>query len=140
LLRLPAFDGKGVLRTTQSAADGSFMIEGIGGVGPGAALEVRAAWHTSLAAAMPPPGNLVFSLVSRRRTLLSRFAAWTRGDAEWGQRHEPTPGEVARRAARSEVSTWARAVDEAAFGPDPLSEAKEQGVVGREPPHGGKAS
>ncbi len=140
LLRLPAFDGKGVLRTAQSAGDGSFMIEGVSGTGPGAALEVRAAWHTSFAAPMPPPGSLVLSLVSRRRTLLGRFAAWTRGDAEWGQRHEPTPGEVARRAARPEVSTWARAVDEAAFGPDPLSEAKEQGVVGREPPHGGKAS
>ncbi len=140
LLRLPAFDGKGVLRTTQSANDGSFAIEGIPNAGPGAALEVRAAWHTALAAPMPPPGNLVLSLVSRRRTLLGRFAGWARGDAEWGRRREPTPGEVARQAARAEISTWARAVDEAAFGPDPLSEAKEQAVVGREPPQGGKAS
>jgi hypothetical protein len=140
LLRLPAFDGKGVLRTAQSARDGAFSIEGVANAGPGAALEVRAPWHSALAAPMPPPGHLLLSLVSRRRTLLGRFAAWTRGDAEWGQRREPTPGEIARRASRTEVSTWARAVDEAAFGPDPLSEAKEQAVVGREPPHGGKLS
>ena len=137
-IRLPAFDGQGVLRSARTDRDGSFTIEGTTTAGPGAALEVRAPWHTSLAAPMPPPGQLVLSLVSRRRTLLSRFASWARGDAEWAQRHEPTPGEVARRAQRTDVSTWAHAVDEAAFGPDPLSETKEQGVVGREPSHGGK--
>jgi len=139
-IRLPAFDGQGVLRTAQTNAEGVFAIDGAPIAGPGAALEVRAPWHTSLAAPMPPPGQLVLSLVSRRRTLLGRFAAWTRGDAEWGQRHDPTPGEVARRAQRTDVSTWAQAVDEAAFGPDPLSETKEQSVVGREPSHGGKLS
>ena len=89
---------------------------------------------------MPPPGHLLLSLVSRRRTILGRFVAWTRGDAEWGPAREPTPGEVARRAGRPEVSAWAKAVDEAAFGPDPLSETKEQAVVGREPQHGSKLS
>jgi hypothetical protein len=140
LVRLPAFDGQGVLSTAYCGEDGVFAIEGLAKAGPGAALEVRAPWHTPLAAPMPPPGQLVLSLVSRRRTLLGRFVAWSRGDTEWGQRHEPTPGEVARRAARPEVATWARAVDEAAFGPDPLSEVKEQAVVGREPSHGGKLS
>jgi hypothetical protein len=140
LVRLPAFDGQGVLSTAHCAADGAFVIEGTAKAGPGAALEVRAPWHTPLAAPMPPPGQLVLSLVSRRRTLIGRFVAWSRGDGEWGQRHEPTPGEVARRAGRPEVATWASAVDEAAFGPDPLSEAKEQAVVGREPSHTGKLS
>jgi hypothetical protein len=138
LVRLPAFDGQGVLRTAHSAEDGAFVLEGQ--AGPGAALEVRAPWHSALAAPMPPPGQLVLSLVSRRRALLGRFAAWTRGDAEWGQHHEPTPGQVARTAVRPDVAHWAGAVDEAAFGPDPLSEAKEQAVVGREPSHGGKLS
>jgi len=140
LVRLPAFDAQGILRTAHTADDGAFVLEGITSAGPGAALEVRAPWHTALAAPMPPAGHLLLSLVSRRRTLLGRFVGWTRGDAEWGQRHEPTPGEVARRAGRPEVATWASAVDEAAFGPDPLSESKEQGVVGREPSHGGKLS
>ncbi|HEY4104811.1 MAG TPA: carboxypeptidase-like regulatory domain-containing protein [Polyangiaceae bacterium] len=135
-VRLPAFDGPAVLRSARSGADGSFALEGP--VGPGAALEVRAPWHSALAAPMPPPGHIVLSLVSRRRSLLARFATWTRSDAEWGQRQEPTPGEVARNAARADVAGWADAVDEAAFGPDPLSEVKEHAVVGREPAHGGK--
>jgi hypothetical protein len=140
LVRMPAFDGKGVLRTAHTGADGAFELEGSASVGPGAALEVRAPWHTPLAAPMPPAGHLLLSLVSRRRTLLARFVSWARSDAEWADRHEPTPGEVARRAGRPDVAAWASAVDEAAFGPDPLSESKEQHVVGREPSHGGKLS
>jgi hypothetical protein len=139
-VRLPAFDGQGVLCTAHSTSGGVFAIDGMAKAGPGAALEVRAPWHTPIAAPMPPPGELLLSLVSRRRTLLGRFVGWTRGDPEWGPSHEPTPGEVARRAGRAEVSAWAKAVDEAAFGPDPLSEVKEQAVVGREPPHTDKRS
>ena len=139
-VRLPAFDGQGVLCTTRSAGGGVFAIDAIALPGPGAALEVRAPWHTPIAEPMPPTGHLLLSLVSRRRTILGRFVAWTRGDAEWGPAHEPTPGEVARRAGRPEVAAWAKAIDEAAFGPDPLSETKEQAVVAREPPHSGKLS
>jgi hypothetical protein len=78
--------------------------------------------------------------MSRRRTLLARFVDWVTREGGWERRGEATPGEVATRTDRSEVATWARAVDEAAFGPDPLSEAKEQGVVGREPSHNRKPS
>ena len=139
LVRLPAFDASGVQRTAQTDEAGTFTLDG-GGAGPGAALEVRAPFHTPLAAAMPPPGTLVLSLTSRRRTLLARFVAWAGRDGGWERRGEATPGEVAVRTDRAEVATWARAVDEAAFGPDALSEAKEQSVVGREPSHNRKPS
>jgi hypothetical protein len=139
LVRLPAFDASGVQRTAHTDDAGAFALDG-GAAGPGAALEVRAPFHTPLAAAMPPPGTLVLSLMSRRRTLLARFVAWASRDGGWERRGEATPGEVAVRTDRAEVATWARAVDEAAFGPDPLSEAKEQGVVGREPSHNRKPS
>jgi Domain of unknown function (DUF4129) len=134
LVRLPAFDASGVQRTARTDDAGQFSLGG-GAAGPGAALEVRAPFHTPLAAAMPPPGTIVLSLMSRRRTLLARFVEWASRDGGWERRGEATPGEVAVRTDRAEVATWARAVDEAAFGPDPLSEAKEQGVVGREPSH-----
>ena len=139
LVRLPAFDASGVLRTARSDAQGAFVLDGAESAGPGAALEVRAPFHTALAAPMPPPGTLVLSLTSRRRTLLARFVDWVVRDGGWERRGEATPGELARRSDRGEVVTWASAVDEAAFGPEPLSEAKEQGVVGREPPHHRKA-
>ena len=139
LVRLPAFDASGVQRTAHTDDAGAFTLDG-GAAGPGAALEVRAPFHTPLAAAMPPPGTLVLSLMSRRRTLLARFVAWASRDGGWERRGEATPGEVAVRTDRAEVASWARAVDEAAFGPDPLSEAKEQGVLGREPSHNRKPS
>jgi len=135
LLRLPAFDASGVLRTARTDDRGVFALESSEPAGPGAALEVRAPFHAPLAAPMPPPGTLVLSLISRRRTLLSRFVEWAAHDGGWERHGEATPGEVARRTERSEVATWASALDEAAFGPDPLSEAKEQAVLGQEPPH-----
>ncbi len=135
LVRLPAFDTSGVLRTARTDEQGAFTLEASQPAGPGAALEVRAPLHSPLAAPMPPPGMLVLSLTSRRRTLLSRFVEWATHDGGWERHGEATPGEVARRTERSEVATWARALDEAAFGPEPLSEAKEQAVHGQEPPH-----
>jgi hypothetical protein len=138
LVRLPAFDTSGVLHTANTDAQGSFVLEGPLAPGPGAALEVRAALHTPLAAPMPPPGTLVLSLTSRRRTLLGRFVDWALRDGGWERHGEATPGEVARRTERSEVASWASALDEAAFGPNPLSEAKEQAVIAREPPHNRK--
>ncbi len=140
LVRLPSFDASGVLRTARTDDSGAFTLEGSDSAGPGAALEVRAPFHTPLAAPMPPPGTLLLSLTSRRRTLLTRFVDWAAREGGWDRRGEATPGEVARRTERTEVAGWAGAVDEAAFGPDPLSEAKEQGVVAREPPHNRKPS
>jgi len=138
LVRLPAFDATGVLRSAHTDAQGLFTLEAAEPAGPGAALEVRAPFHTPLAAPMPPPGTLVLSLISRRRSLLGRFVEWAVHDGGWERHGEATPGEVARRTDRSEVAGWASALDEAAFGPDPLSEAKEQAVLGREPPHNRK--
>jgi hypothetical protein len=139
LVRLPSFDASGVQRTARTDDTGAFALEGGDAAGPGAALEVRAPFHSPLAAPMPPPGTLVLSLTSRRRTLLTRFVDWAAREGGWERRGEVTPGEVARRTDRKEVAGWAGAVDEAAFGPDPLSETKEQGVVAREPSHDRKA-
>jgi len=134
LVRLPAFDAQGVLCSARTDAEGAFVLEA-SSAGPGAALEVRAAYHTPLAAPMPAPGTLVLSLTSRRRSLLARFVDWAVHDGGWERHGEATPGEIARRTDRSEVASWAGALDEAAFGPEPLSEAKEQAVIVREPPH-----
>ena len=85
LVRLPAFDASGVQRTARTDHVGAFALDG-GAAGPGAALEVRAPFHTPLAAAMPPPGTLVLSLTSRRRTLLARFVDWASRDGGWERR------------------------------------------------------
>jgi len=134
LVRVPVFEGDGVLRSARTDDQGAFRIESIDNAGPGAALEVRAPWHTPLTAPMPPAGDLVLSLVSRRRTLLARFVAWAGRDGV----REPTPGELARNVDRPEIARWARAVDEAAYGPEPLTETKERVVLGQEPAAGVK--
>jgi hypothetical protein len=134
-VRLPSFDASGVLRSARTDDTGAFILESTESAGHAAALEVRAPFHAPLAAPMPPPGKLVLSLTSRRRSLLARFAEWVSREGGWERRGEATPGEVVRRTDRTEVANWASAVDEAAFGPEPLSEAKEQAVVGREPGH-----
>jgi hypothetical protein len=139
LVRVPSFGESGVIRRASCDAQGAFALEGVGPIGQGAAIEVRAPYHSPLAATLPQPGTLLLSLTSRRRTLLSRFVDWVSHDGGWDRRAEATPGEVARKTDRKDVTVWASAVDEAAFGPEPLSEAKDHGVVAREPAHKSRA-
>jgi len=85
--------------------------------------------------------------VARRRKLLDRLVAWA--TAEWGAWdgfRDPTPEQVAGRAARraargsanpdraAAVESWARAVESTAFGPAPVDEQAERKVTSLEPP------
>jgi hypothetical protein len=103
----------------------------------GARLIVRAPWHTSLERPVPAAGELAIHLVSRKRELLSRLVQWAqRGGKRWRARGEPTPGDVAGRAEeqrRADVASWARAVEEAAYGPELVDAAREQDVRDQEP-------
>jgi hypothetical protein len=115
-----------------SNAQGEFRLEG---AGPGSVLHVSAAWHASLDHSAPPPGVLSVALVTRRRALLARLLELSgrlRGTGET----EPTPGEVARHAAgaeRGDVAIWARAVEGAAYGPEPVDAEREAAVRALEP-------
>ena len=91
--------------------------------------------------------------------LVAMFAAlfwwWNRGAKKWLEGRdrakkslntaERLEGEPRRRAAaplryseQEFQEMVASALDEVAFGPDPLSEAKEQAVLGQEPAHNRK--
>jgi hypothetical protein len=100
-------------------------------------ITISAAWHATFSRALPPPGRLGIALVTRRRALLSRlveFANRTRGRA--AASGDPTPHELARRAAeesRSDIATWARAVEGAAYGPEPVDAERESAVHALEP-------
>jgi hypothetical protein len=102
-----------------------------------ASIRIESTWHSALEKPLPPPGRLAISLLTRRRALLASLV-------EWAQRHgrpfsaerEPTPGEVravAAEAAEHEVATWARGVEDAAFGPNPVDADREAGVRAQEP-------
>jgi len=77
------------------------------------------------------------ALINRRRTLLERLVRWARQKgAPFDGAPEPTPGHVRRvasRAAAKEIEAWASRVEQAAYGPDPIDEAKEREARAAEP-------
>ncbi len=122
--------GPGHEVSATSDARGEFRMDG---AGPGGSLHVSAPWHASLSHDAPPPGVLSVALVTRRRALVNRMlelSGLRSGETE------PTPGEVARHAAgaeRGDVAVWARAVEGAAYGPDPVDADREAAVRALEP-------
>ena len=99
---------------------------------------VSARWHATLKVKLPPHGRLEVDLVTRRRQLVARFVAWAAREGHGAKgRSEPTPGDVrqaARRVRRPDVIEWANAVEQAAYGPEPVDEPAESRVLEREPP------
>jgi hypothetical protein len=125
---IPAFPGaregaSGVGLQTRTDEAGDFAISAAT-FGSGAVLRVSAPWHAPLERPLPPPSKVAIPLVARRRRLLERLVHWA--GREWGPwpgAREPTPEQVALRAARwvdpadgeaqkrgDEVKAWARAV------------------------------
>jgi hypothetical protein len=117
-----------------------------GAVPDRATIRIESSLHATLEQSLPGPSELSIPLVARRRKLLDRLVKWAA--AEWGAwdgTREPTPEQVAGRAARrsargsanaeraASVENWARAVESAAFGPAPVDEQAERKVTSLEP-------
>jgi hypothetical protein len=127
----------GELRTAISDADGRFEIPTDGTPHAAGRIRVEAVLHASLERPLPPPGRLAITLVTRKRALLARLVLWggRRGSALQSAK-EPTPAEVARaasRAARTDIATWASAVEAAAFGAEAVGAAREAQILALEP-------
>ncbi|HEY6559615.1 MAG TPA: carboxypeptidase-like regulatory domain-containing protein [Polyangiaceae bacterium] len=136
----PAFGGDGVVRSAATDKDGRFSLDHLERIVEGARMHVSARWHAELVRPIPPTGEVLVSLVSRRRALLERLVEWAdfRGKP-WKQTGDSTPGHIARvaRTRRApEVARWAEAVEQAAFGPDALDEGAEHAVRAQEPEWG----
>jgi hypothetical protein len=121
---------RGVLLQCRTSPDGSFHAKA-GPFPAGTLLEVAAPLHATLTAPLPRPGVLSLSLVSRRRALLDRLVQWAeRHGRPWLQQGaEPTPAALAATAAAErepEVESWARAIEQLAFGPGAPDAAREQ--------------
>lgn len=119
-----------VLLQVRTATDGSFNAES-SAFPTGTLVEVMAPFHATLTAALPGPGVLELSLISRRRALVERLVRWAeRQGKPWIRPNsEPTPSEVARVAsneAEPEVERWARGLERLAFGAAPPDGAAEQ--------------
>lgn len=142
-LVVPVFDGEGVAASFVTGADGAFSIAHVPAAKQeGARLVAAARHHTTLSQPAPPDGVLAVCLISRRRALLDRLVGWARrAGRPWARRRggEPTPLDIAEAAKhfnQTDVSAWATAVEEAAFGAVPPDERREDEIVAREPPAG----
>lgn len=119
-----------VLFQTRTSAEGAFRVE-TSSFPSGTQVEVTAPFHATLVAALPGPGVLQLSLISRRRALLERLVRWAeRRGKPWTRAvGEPTPAhiaEVAAQEAEPQVERWARGLEHLAFGPVPPDAASEQ--------------
>lgn len=132
---VPSFEGDGVVARAESDERGEFALDAAGAAD--ARLAVEARLHATHEQALPKPSVLAVALVTRRRALLDRLVRWAR---RYGQPFdgppEPTPGHVRRvasRVAAVDVEAWARRVETAAFGPDPVDAEAEREAREREP-------
>jgi hypothetical protein len=137
---------KSVLARAETDSSGRFSLQASAPLPSGAVIRVEAPLHATLEQPLPRPSELQIPLVARRRKILARLVDWAR--AEWGVwdgAREPTPEQVAARAARraargsgnadrtAAVEAWARAVESTAFGAAPVDEPAEQRVTSLEP-------
>lgn len=135
---VPAIDGDGVVEHAVTDAAGRFALRAVPDASTeGARLVVSARWHATLQRPLPSEGTLAIQLVTRRRALLDRLVDWaTRQGRPWAAAGQPTPGHVARIAARRqspEIAGWADAVEQAAYGPNPVEGALDDAIRRREP-------
>ncbi|MDF3067814.1 MAG: hypothetical protein K0R38_3415 [Polyangiaceae bacterium] len=119
-----------VLFQARTSTEGTFRVE-TSSFPPGTQVEVTAPFHATLVAALPGPGVLQLSLISRRRALLERLVRWAerRGKPWTRALGEPTPAhiaEVAAQEAEPQVERWARGLEHLAYGPVPPDAASEQ--------------
>ncbi len=132
---VPSFEGDGIIAQAQSDEHGEFTLNAKRT--SDARLSVESRLHATHEQALPMPSVLVVALITRRRVLLDRLVRWAR---RYGQPFdgppEPTPGHVRRvasRVASLEVESWAKRVESAAFGPDPVDAAAEHEAREGEP-------
>jgi len=132
---VPTFEGDQPLAETKSDEVGAFAIE-VDKV-DGARLLVEGDFHAVHQQVLPPPSVIRVALVTRRRALLDRLVRWAKlRGAPYDGHKEPTPGHVRRVASRAdatEVETWARKLEHAAFSDSPVTRDVESQVRDAEP-------
>ena len=134
----PSFRGSATQHSTTTAHDGTFSLPPVPLPWPeGIQLRVTGVFHATLEQPLPPEGEVLVHLTTRRRALLQRLSKWVeRRGAPYSQPLDPTPGEVAavgERQGEPAVAEWARGIEGAAYGPAPPSADLEESLVKREP-------
>lgn len=136
IVRAPTLEGDGVLHETITDAHGMFAFD-LAERPDSAELVTYAATHSEERKALPAGGTLRIALITRRRALLRRFVSWARiRGRPYDNKPDPTPSHVREAAElhqRPEVVEWAKAVEDAAFGPGEVDEPLEARIRSVEP-------
>lgn len=135
---VPALQGSGVVQAVRTDRSGGFELKPLARPLPeGARLNIGSRWHSPLDRVLPREGALRVGMILRRRALLERLIEWAHfASAPFSQWTNPTPGLIKREAVgrgAKDVAQWAAAVEEAAYGPDPVNESTEERVCALEP-------
>ena len=141
------FESSAVIAETVSDASGAFVLPDVD-VRPGDQLVAEGPWHDRVRFPRPPAGELLVTLVARRRALLDRLVAWARRRGPpFDAMPEPTPGQVGKAAgstswpdaapggaANAGIRAWAGAVERAVYGGEAVDAAREAEVDNLAPP------
>jgi hypothetical protein len=132
------FDGRSVLASVGTDAQGSFELPPIAGIVGDEQIAVEAPLHARLVQPLPPAGELSIALVLRRRALLARLVTWARKRGRpFDMKPEPTPGHVRRTAAEDfQTARWADAVEKAVFGAGEVDARTEREIERMAPVEG----
>jgi hypothetical protein len=124
----PSFTGVEILSRTTTDAAGRFELR-CAVARKGDRLVTAARFHRTVERPLPVSGEIEVALVRRKRAVLERLVNWakTAGGAYRGH-GEPTPALVARADPSPNVGEWARAVEDASFGPDAVDADREEEV------------
>ena len=124
------FDGRSVLASAETAANGRFVLPGIGPVAGDETISAEGRYHARLSQPLPAPGEIMIALAQRRRALLANLVKWAkRRGPPFDIRPEATPGHVKRAGSGQEATVrWADAVERAAFGPGDVDARIEQEI------------
>jgi hypothetical protein len=139
-LSAPAVDERNsVIATARTNGDGVFKLVPASEVLPeGTRMSIAAPWHSTLRLPAPKPGTIEIALVARRRTLLLNLIRWAeQSGAPFAHGLLTTPDRVARRASEkglTETETWARGIEQAAFGRLPPDAQDEGRLLALTPP------
>jgi hypothetical protein len=137
-IEVPGIDAERVLSSAVTDAFGQFELARVESSNEAARLVVRASEHSELRQELPPVGEVLISLVLRRRSLLIALSRWAREMGRpWAGVPEPTPAhvaEVATQQDRHETRAWAEWLERAAYGADVPSEDTESNLTSQTPP------
>ncbi|HEU4404011.1 MAG TPA: hypothetical protein VFS43_01770 [Polyangiaceae bacterium] len=127
------FQGERVVAEAVTDAQGMFALDAP--FESHATLVVEGPLHRRLERPAPKPGHVIVALVARRRALLDALVrSARRAGGPW--KSDPTPAQVAlaaQAAGQAPTEAWARAVEGAAFGPEPVDAAAEAQIAALAP-------